>query len=565
MIKSPERIRSYFIHQWPTILAIIVTGVLFNGTMVFIAITQGWLIDSVVAGQIDKIYWMVAIFLSTIIGIQTMRFLKRLFVRKFANRANQTMRNIAYHNILRQPLSRLESSQIGDVMTKIVGDVDITVEGMRKVTTEIFDTGILLITYVVTLLIYDVPLTLMAIIFVPLGMLLARSLKKVIYKTSKAYRNQMSQVTGQTYELTGHTILLRTHGALSSRIEDYDRSLASLQKKAVRANALESGMPPVYLVIASIGVIAVLYVGGLKVIDGGWTIGTFLAYLTMFTAMTVKTSKSAKLFNSFQKATISWQRVKPFLSEIKPDDPSHSVPKVNQLEVQNLSFRYPNSKDNIIENLSFSAKKGEIIGITGPIACGKSALGIALLGLFPHEGEIRLDNIELSSFNEVERSQLLSYQGHNPWLLSDTVRANVTLGKDGPLDKVFETVDFLYDLKNMPEGEQTLVGSSGVRLSGGQQARIALARALFTHAPVIILDDPFSAVDTLTEHRIIERLRADYQDSIIFIISHRLSVFPLVNRIIMFEHGFQIGNHDELLVKSSLYKRIFDLQRGMEK
>ena len=565
MIKSPERIRSYFIHQWPTILAIIVTGVLFNGTMVFIAITQGWLIDSVVAGQIDTIYWMVAIFLSTIIGIQTMRFLKRLFVRKFANRANQTMRNIAYHNILRQPLSRLESSQIGDVMTKIVGDVDITVEGMRKVTTEIFDTGILLITYVVTLLIYDVPLTLMAIIFVPFGMLLARSLKKVIYKTSKAYRNQMSQVTGQTYELTGHTILLRTHGALASRIEDYDRSLASLQKKAVRANALESGMPPVYLVIASIGVIAVLYVGGLKVIDGGWTIGTFLAYLTMFTAMTVKTSKSAKLFNSFQKATISWQRVKPFLSEIKPDDPSHSVPKVNQLEVQNLSFRYPNSKDNIIENLSFSAKKGEIIGITGPIACGKSALGIALLGLFPHEGEIRLDDIELSSFNEVERSQLLSYQGHNPWLLSDTVRANVTLGKDGPLDKVFETVDFLYDLKNMPEGEQTLVGSSGVRLSGGQQARIALARALFTHAPVIILDDPFSAVDTLTEHRIIERLRADYQDSIIFIISHRLSVFPLVDRIIMFEHGFQIGNHDELLVKSSLYKRIFDLQRGMEK
>lgn len=565
MIKSPERIRSYFIHQWPTILAIIVTGVLFNGTMVFIAITQGWLIDSVVAGQIDQIYAMVAIFLSTIIGIQTMRFLKRLFVRKFANRANQTMRNIAYHNILRQPLSRLESSQIGDVMTKIVGDVDITVEGMRKVTTEIFDTGILLITYVVTLLIYDVPLTLMAIIFVPLGMLLARSLKKVIYKTSKAYRNQMSQVTGQTYELTGHTILLRTHGALSSRIEEYDRSLENLQKKAVRANALESGMPPVYLVVASIGVIAVLYVGGLKVIDGVWTIGTFLSYLTMFTAMTVKTSKSAKLFNSAQKATISWQRVKPFLNEITQDEPSHLVPKVNTFEVVNLSFRYPNSKENIFENLSFHAKKGEIIGITGPIACGKSALGIALLGLFPHEGEIRLDDKELSSFNEVERSQLLSYQGHNPWLLSDTVRANVTLGKNGALDKVFETVDFLYDLKNMPEGEQTLVGSSGVRLSGGQQARIALARSLFSHAPVIILDDPFSAVDTLTEHRIIERLRADYQDSIIFIISHRLSVFPLVDRIIMFDHGFQIGNHDELLVKSSLYKRIFDLQRGMEK
>jgi ATP-binding cassette subfamily B multidrug efflux pump len=217
----------------------------------------------------------------------------------------------------------------------------------------------------------------------------------------------------------------------------------------------------------------------------------------------------------------------------------------------------------VIYDVGFSAHKGQIIGITGPIACGKSTLGLALLGLFPYQGSIKIDGKELRDYSDKERSALISYLGHDPYLFSDTIHDNVALGEKADLSGVLSDVAFSEDLRNMPDKDATLVGNNGVKLSGGQQARIGLARALLEKAPIIILDDPFSAVDTLTESQIIANLKKNYQDSLILIISHRLTIFPRVDNIIMFDDtGVKYGTHAEMLEESPLYKRIFELQGG---
>ena len=201
---------------------------------------------------------------------------------------------------------------------------------------------------------------------------------------------------------------------------------------------------------------------------------------------------------------------------------------------------------------------------TSSISSGKSTLGISLLGIYDYRGSIKIDNRELRDYSEYERSEMISYLGHNTQLLSDTIYNNITLGKDKSIKAVLHDVCFDKDLETMDKGENTLVGSSGVRLSGGQQARISLARALLNKSKIIILDDPFSAIDMNTESEIIHNLRNNYKESIIIIISHRLTMFNQVDKVIMIDEDNKVeyGTHEELINKSELYSTIYKLQRG---
>jgi ABC-type multidrug transport system fused ATPase/permease subunit len=467
-----------------------------------------------------------------------------------------------YNNIMHKSTEELDNENTGNLMTRAISDVDLCVEGMRKFTTEIFDTGVLMTSYLVALLAYDAKITLLSIIFIPVAMLLAEKLKSVIYKYSITFRTKSSEVAGATYDAIENAVLYRVNGVESRNREKYECDLEDLKNKGIKANILENSMQPIYKAIAMLGVFLVIYFGGTKVINGGWTVGMFSTYIVMFTVMAGKASKAAKLFNSVQKSQISWKRSKPYLSEYESKDAASDIlMEAIELSVQNLSFRYPSGSNNIIENISFAAKQGEIIGITGPIASGKSTLGVSLLGLYQYTGSIRIDGRELRDYSEYERSQMIAYMGHRPQLLSDTIYNNITLGNGLDISSVLEDVCFDTDLMAMPKRENTLVGNGGIRLSGGQQARIALARTLINKNKIIILDDPFSAVDMKTEERIIENLRTHYSDSIIIIISHRLSVFSKINRIILLHSaGAEYGTHEQLMKNSELYSTIYNLQ-----
>ena len=565
-IEHPDKMSSYWKRQWKVIAAVVFFGILFNGSMAIGPILQGKLIDTIVSqAQISTVLLQIGLFVGVILLIQIMRFFKRYYVRLFANRTSATMRMMIYNNIMNKNIIELSQEGTGDLMTKAISDVDICVEGMRKVTTEVFDTGVLILSYFISMLIYDWKITIGACIFVPVAMWLAEYLKKVIVKYSKAARSQFSHVADLTYDNIEHTVLLRVNGLEGKNRQEYFRQLDDLEKKSVKASILENSMQPIYNVIALLGIVVVLFYGGKNVIDDVWTVGMFSTYITIFAALTTKASKAAKLFNSFQKATVSWQRIKPYLTDYKQknndDRGSHGD---GALIVKDLSFHYPDAEELVVQNISFSARPGDLVGITGPVACGKSSLGIALQGLYPYIGSIKLDGVELQEYSETEISRRISYLGHLPQLLSDTIYNNITLGEEGNISAVLHHVCFDEDLKDMPEGIHTMVGSSGVRLSGGQQARIALARALYLHSPVMILDDPFSAVDMKTEEAIIKNLRSNYSDCIILLISHRLSIFPKTDSVIVIhrDRKAEYGTHTTLLSSSELYASIYRLQMG---
>lgn len=565
-IKNPNKIKNYWLNEKKTVILLTIFGILYNIGMVARPIYQGKLIDALI--EKTSFYNLVKLsltFIFVIFMVQFFRYLKRYYVRQFANSTTATMRFMIYNNILHKKEKELNEENMGSLMTKAISDVDVCVEGMRKSTTEVFDTGVLFISYLITLLQYDVKSTLYGCIFIPGAILIAQKLKKVIFKYTKNYRSQMSRVSDITYDMIDNAILYRLYGREDDNKVIYNKELYDLEQKAIIANVWENAMQPIYNTISMAGVVFVIIMIGQKVYEGTFTIGEFSAYISIFAIMSAKASRIAKLFNTIQKSLVSWNRIEPYLREYsKIDKTLGKINKKTELEAKHLYFKY--KCDYIIKNLNFSCKDNHIIGITGPIGCGKSTIGKVFLGEYDYEGSLLIDKRELRDYSQYERSKIISYLGHNPHLISDTIYNNITLGDGGDVSHVLKMVCFDEDLKSMERGVDTLVGNKGIRLSGGQQSRIALARTLYHKNKILILDDPFSAVDMNTEKIIIENLRKYYKDSLILLISHRLSIFQYLNEIILINEDktLEYGSHEKLLNSSRLYKQLYSLQQRKE-
>nr|WP_207719866.1 ABC transporter ATP-binding protein [Clostridium algidicarnis] len=563
-MKQPDKIINYWKKEKFVVSCIVIFGLSFNSAMILGPIYQGKLIDSIVGGdRLSSVVILAGTYVALIGTIQLLRYFKRFYIRRFANSTSATMRLMIYNNIMHKSTLELDNENTGNLMTRAISDVDLCVEGMRKFTTELFDTGVLMAAYIISLLAYDVKITVLSILFIPIAMMIAEKLKSIICKYSIDFRKKSSEVADITYDSIENAMLYRANGMEAQNRVKYNADLEDLQNKAIKANILENSMQPIYNVIAMLGIIMVIYLGGAKVINGGWTVGIFSTYITMFIIIANKASKAAKLFNSVQKTQVSWKRIKPYLKEYESKDTVSNINKDStKLLVENVGLCYEAGKENIIENISFEGKQGEIIGVTGPIASGKSTLGLSLTGLYPYIGSIKIDGKELKDYSEYERSQVISYLSHKPELLSDTIYNNITLGNEQDITSVLKDVCFDTDLAAMPDGQNTLVGNSGIRLSGGQQARISLARALLNKNKIIILDDPFSAVDMKTEEKIIENLKNKYKHSLIILISHRLTIFSRINQVIFLNNNktADYGGHNELMKTSNLYATIFNLQ-----
>ncbi len=566
-VSQPERILSYFRLELQPLFFTAVSGIIYNAGMVAGPYFEGLLVQrlfNIMAGRDtpSSMLLLVFIYLGVILLVQAMRCVKRFYVRRFANDTGRNMRRMLYRSLVYMKTEQLEQEDLGTVMTKAVSDVDTCVEGMRKFTTEVFDTGVVLISYLVMLFIYDWRLALISGVFTPAAYFLAGGLKTRIARYSAEYKKSAERLNAATMDRVSNAVTYRVYGCEQNRSEDYEKKLSDYEKCAVSANIWENSMQPIYNVIAMGGVILVIYLGAKNVFGSGWQvwdIAAFTTFLSCFTKMALKSSKAAKLFTAVQKARVSWERIKPLMKEYAEPDKSCSLDLSEpfELSVSHLSLHLPDGT-KILSNISFSARPGQIIGVTGPVACGKSTLGRVFIGDISYEGSIRISGRELSSLSEYERSRLISYMGHQPELISDSIEENIQLGKQGNIAPFLDAVCFQNEVAQMPNGTATCVGSGGVRLSGGQQARTALARTLFNARQLIILDDPFSAVDSKTEERILFNLRALARDKIVIILSHRLYLFPNLDKVLYLDGGSGVfSTHEELLKKSTAYATLY--------
>ena len=566
---QPDSIAAYFRLEWLPLTLITLSGLAYNVGLLAGPWFEGRLAQCLadILGGNETAAAMTALaagYILVTLLVQAARFVKRFYVRRFANNINRRMKGVLYANLVRQSRGALEKQGAGELMTKAISDVDDCAEGIRKFTTEVFDTGVALAGYIVMLFVYDRHLALLCMIFPPISYICAEKMKKPVQRAGAAYKKAAAALSAATLDRAKNAVTYRIYGCEDAQEARYEAALDGYEQAAVRANVWQAALPPLYLAASNLSVLFILWFGAKNVLGTGWRawdIAAFTTFLSCFMKTAVKSSKAAKLFNAVQRAEVSWKRIKPMMKTPRALEPL-AVPAAQRVEVSGLSFCYDGGAP-IFEGVSFSAQPGDIIGVTGPVACGKSTLGCVFLCERPYGGSVRIGGRELSELSPREAASTVGYLGHDPELWNDTVEENVLCGEAGDAMRFLALTALDGEVRAMEQGLRTVVGNGGVRLSGGQAQRLALARTLAHPRPVLVLDDPFSALDRRTEDEVFARLKACAQDRVVILISHRLYHFPELRQIVFMQGGkADVGTHEALCASVPAYRALYESQTG---
>ena len=564
----PDRIFSYFRAELLPLIFVTLSGLFYNVGFLAAPWFEGQLaqrLADILGGnaRAASMAVLVLFYVLVTLAVQAARFVKRFYVRRFANNINRRMKGVLYANLVRSRRSELEEAGAGELLTRAISDVDDCVEGMRKFTTEIFDTGVALVGYVLMLLVYDWRLALLSLLFTPASYACAAWMKKPVQRAGAAYKKAAGALNAATLDRAQNALTYRIYGCERAREARYEAALDDYEKTAVRSSVRQSALPPLYLAVSEAGVLFILWFGAKNVLGTGWRawdIAAFTTFLSCFTRLTVKSSKVAKLFNAVQKAEVSWKRIRPLMKTPEKLAPL-AVVDAQTVTLENLSFSY--GETPVFSGLSLTAQPGEIIGVTGPVACGKSTFGRVFLCEAPYGGSAKFGRTEFSALPPRRLAATVGYLGHDPELSADTIENNILCGSEQDAMPYLKAVCLQDEVLCMEHGPQTVIGSGGTRLSGGQAQRLALARTLAHPRPVLILDDPFSALDRSTEDAIFARLQDYAKDKVVFLISHRLYHFPQLQQVIFMEDGkTAVGTHEELLRTVPAYRRLYESQTG---
>ena len=566
----PDRVLSYFRLEWLPLTFVTLSGLVYNIGLLATPWFEGRLaqcLADILGGSetAAKMAMLVSAYILVTLLVQAARFVKRFYVRRFANNIDRRMKGILYANLVRQSRAALEKEGAGELMTKAISDVDDCVEGMRKFTTEVFDTGVALVGYAVMLLVYDWRLALLSLLFTPVSYVCAAGMKKPVQRAGAAHKKAAGALSAATLDRAQNAVTYRIYGCEDARAEKYEDALNTYEKTAVRSNVWQSALPPLYLAASEAGVLFILWFGAKNVLGTGWSvwdIAAFTTFLSCFTKLVVKSSKAAKLFNAVQKAEVSWTRIKPLMKQPEQLAPLR-IPEPADVTLENLSFAY--GGEPVFTGLSLTARPGDIIGITGPVACGKSTLGRVFLCEAPYGGSARFGGTEFSALTPRQISATVGYLGHDPELSADTVQNNVLCGSEQEAEPYLAAAALDDEVRRMEQGLETIIGPGGTRLSGGQAQRLALARTLAHGRPVLVLDDPFSALDRNTEDIVFRNLQEYAKDKVVFLISHRLYHFPQMQQVIFMDGGkTTVGTHTELMAAEPVYLQLYESQTGQK-
>lgn len=540
-MKHYNKIRYYFYYLWWILVPLTITGILYDSLMSFIPRIEGDAINSIKQQNTDLIIKSALIFLGLTIFVQINRFLKRYLVRVFSNKMNYLMRNKCFNHMLSFDMAFYEQNKVGDILNKNTTDISDTCESIRKLTTEIFDTVILMIGYIVSYFLLDYKIALMSLPFVLISIIISLLLKKKVYMTTKDYKEYSSKFKDSTLNMLKNEIYFRGMGVNEKYINQYSKEVDILAKKNVKNLVYKASMESIYSSIGFIGLFFVLYFGLNNVIDGTYDIGTFTTILTTFVLIANKGAKVGKSFNAYQGLKVTWKRIKPFLEDDIEKEEEYQF-NFDGLSLIDFSYSYDDFKTPII---TYSFNKDEKIGIVGRVHTGKSTLLKSLTGLYEYDGEAKLNGIDLKDLFK-SKNQVISYCPSKESLFKDSIANNIELGRDGNIKEALNSAcltDSQLDIN-------TEINPTMVNISGGQKQRLMLARSLYHQSNMYLLDNPFSSLEISMSESISNQVLD--MNGLFFIVTNDENILKKLDRIIYLNDGIaKIDTYFNLLKDDS--------------
>jgi ATP-binding cassette subfamily B multidrug efflux pump len=514
-----------------------------------------------------------------IAGIALLQSVFRFFWRQYfqgtAQYAVYDLRKMLFEHLLNLPFNYFKKTRTGDIMSRMTNDIQEIRFMLGMGILICLDAAFYLITVPLILIYLSPKLTLFTLIPLSCVTIFASFAKTILHRLSRELQIKLSNLSSLSEENISGIRVVKGFGTENEEIDKFDKCGQEYVKVNAKLIDFMVVFHPAIDLLVGVSMILLLYMGGKMVIDGGITLGVFMAFQGYMLKLNWPMRAIGMILASYQRGKASLERCIQILrEELEQEQEQQIDPEVvgHDLEVKNLSFTFDDGVKPAIKDVSFSLKAGQVLGVTGPVGCGKTTLLQLIMKIHkPSSGRITLGGLDTAESSTKSLRSLFAYVPQEVFLFSETVRENIMFSAQDK-DKPDEATAFAHmaglkgEVEAFPNGIETMLGERGVNLSGGQKQRISIARALQASRPILILDDCTSAVDTETEKEILAGLGTNTKQSKI-IVSHRMISIQNSDLIIYMDNGqiVEQGTHDELMAHNGRYATAWQRQRIKEK
>lgn len=468
------------------------------------------------------------------------------------------------------PLSYIDSHKHGDIVSRIVSDIDQFADGLLMGFTQLF-TGIVTIFATLGFMIaVNVPIALVVIVLTPLSLFVASFIAKRTYHLFHRQSETRGDITSLVDEMIGQQKIVQAFGYEDDALDRFEEINDRLEKDSMSATFYSSLVNPCTRFVNNLVYAAVGIIGAVSVISTGFTVGQLTCFLSYANQYTKPFNEISNVITELQNAMACAGRVFELLDEtpqVPEKEHAHVLTDTKgAIEIKNVNFSYVKDK-TLITNLNLSVKPGMRVAIVGPTGCGKSTLINLLMRFYDVDtGSISVDGTDI---RDMTRDSLRENYGmvlQETWLKSGTIRENIAYGKPDATDaEIIQAAKLAHSdsfIRRLPQGYDTVIAEDGGNLSQGQKQLLCITRVMLLLPPMLILDEATSSIDTRTEIRIQKAFNRMMQGRTSFIVAHRLSTIREADVILVMKDGniIEKGNHDQLMAQNGFYTNLYNSQ-----
>ena len=516
--------------------------------------------------KVAKLAWQLVVLYS--VGALVSYYQQYTFttiIQKFSNR----MRKAIAEKINRVPLAYFDSHTQGDTLSRVTNDVDIMAQSLQQSLGTIFSSSILLIAAIIMMIKTNGRLAAVAILSVLIGFIITMVIIASSQPLFKRQQKNLSNVSGYVEEIySGHNVV-KSYSATDEVKEQFKNLNNALYKSMWQSQFFSGIMMPLMQFIGNFGYVMVCVFGAIWMIDGKVSMGTIVAFMIYVRIFSQPLSQLAQAFGQLQQASAGMNRVFEFLEEDEMEEESNKTKQLDTIKgdvtFEHVHFGYSKDK-TIIHDFSAHAQAGQKIAIVGPTGAGKTTLVNLLMRFYEVDsGTISIDGINVHDMKREEVHDAFSMVLQDTWLFEGTIKENLIYNQKGITDEQVEAaakaVGVHHFIKTLPNGYDSVLDDS-LTLSVGQKQLLTIARALLKDAPLLILDEATSSVDTRTEELIQKAMDKLMEGRTSFVIAHRLSTIKNADLILVMKDGniIEQGNHDVLMAQNGFYADLYNSQ-----
>ena len=566
-----KHIRKY----WFYIVCSLIFAALSVASQLYVPILTGNAIDHMIGvGKVDFVG--VAAIVRVIVAATAVTAISQWIFgicnNKITYNVSRDLRNAAIAKIQRLPVSYLDAHPTGDLVSRVIADVEQFADGLLMGFTQFF-TGVLTILGTLGFMLYvNVPITLVVVCVTPLSFIVAGFIAKKTYRNFHMQTEVRGEQTAFINEMIEGQKVVQAFCHEKENVDQFDEMNERLQKASLKAIFFSSITNPATRFVNNVVYAGVALVGALFAVSGGISVGQLSCFLSYANQYTKPFNEISGVVTELQNAMACASRIFELLDEEErtPDKADARVLTEEQVdgtvEISDVSFSYvPDRK--LIEHFNLSVKPGERVAIVGPTGCGKTTMINLLMRFYDVDaGKICVSGTDIRDISRISLRRSYGMVLQDTWLKSGTIYENIAYGRpDATKEQVIEAAKAAHAhsfIKRLPDGYDTEISERGARLSNGQRQLLAFARTMVSDPRILILDEATSSIDTQTEIQVQQGIESLLKGRTSFIIAHRLSTIKNADRIFVIDHGkiFEQGTHDELMAKQGAYYQLYQAQ-----